>query len=66
MLQTLEKQHLPNKVYQNTNQLSFESVPEIIIKNKESQIEKELQNLDINNLTPIDAMNLVNEWKKSL
>jgi DNA mismatch repair ATPase MutS len=31
---------------------------------KESKVEKELQKIDINNLTPIEALNKLSELKK--
>jgi len=33
---------------------------------KESEIEKEIQNLDIDNLTPIEALNKISTWKKKI
>ena len=38
--------------------------PKII--EQESEIENEIRDLDINNITPIDALNLINKWKKLL
>lgn len=37
---------------------------EIIIE--ESKIEKEIKDIDLNNITPIEALNLINKWKKDL
>ena len=33
---------------------------------KESEIEREIQQLDTDNLTPIEALNKINEWKKKV
>lgn len=33
---------------------------------KESEVEKEIQNLDIDNLTPIEALNKISAWKKKI
>lgn len=33
---------------------------------KESEIEREIQNLDIDNLTPIEALNKISAWKKRI
>lgn len=33
---------------------------------KESEIEKEIKDLNINEITPIDAINLINKWKRDL
>ncbi|WP_432632454.1 DNA mismatch repair protein MutS [Brachyspira sp.] len=33
---------------------------------KESEIEKEIKNLNINEITPIDAINLISKWKRDL
>ena len=33
---------------------------------KESEIEKEIKELNINNITPIDAINLINKWKNMI
>ena len=43
-------------LYNNSNE-------EII---KESEIEKEIKDLNINEITPIDAINLINKWKRNL
>ena len=33
---------------------------------KESEIEKEIQSLDIDSLTPLEALNKIHEWKKKI
>ena len=33
---------------------------------KESKIEKEIKDLNIDEITPIEAINLINKWKKDL
>jgi len=33
---------------------------------KESEIEKEIQEMDINSITPIEALNKIMEWKKKI
>lgn len=33
---------------------------------KDSEIEREIQEMDIDNLTPIDALNKISEWKKKV
>ena len=33
---------------------------------KESEIEKEIKELNINEITPMDAINLISKWKKDL
>lgn len=33
---------------------------------KESEIEREIQDLDIDNLTPIEALNKISEWRKKI
>ena len=33
---------------------------------KESEIEKEIKELNINEITPIEAINLISKWKKDL
>ncbi|MCZ9966157.1 MutS-related protein [Brachyspira hyodysenteriae] len=38
--------------------------PKII--EKESEIEKEIKDLNINTITPLDAMNLINKWKSMI
>ena len=67
MLNSLENKELCN------SQLSFwnfdKKVEEkIIIKEieKKSEVEEKLKNIDLNNLTPIEALNLVNELKKKV
>ena len=61
MLKKLEKTHKNSWV----NQLSiweYFQKPEII--EKKSKIEEKIKSLDINNLTPIEALNFLNEIKK--
>jgi DNA mismatch repair protein MutS len=63
MLQKLEKTH---KNISN-NQLSLWEVyiePEIKIIEKKSEIEEKIKSIDINNLSPIEALNFLNELKK--
>jgi DNA mismatch repair ATPase MutS len=33
---------------------------------KESEVEREIQDLDIDNLTPIEALNKISEWRKKI
>jgi DNA mismatch repair ATPase MutS len=33
---------------------------------KESEIEKEIQEIDIDNLTPIEALNKISKWRKKI
>jgi DNA mismatch repair protein MutS len=33
---------------------------------KESEIEREIQDLDIDNMTPLEAIAKINEWKKRI
>jgi DNA mismatch repair ATPase MutS len=67
MLNSLESKELSN------SQLSFgdfdKKVEEkVIIKEieKKSEVEEKLKHIDLNNLTPIEALNLVNELKKKV
>ena len=32
----------------------------------ESEVEKEIKDLNINDITPIEALNLINKWKRDL
>lgn len=53
------KQELSQKAYQEKHQPSlFEAPPSVI--------EEELRNLDLNNLTPVAALNLLEKWKAEL
>lgn len=61
MLKSLEKKH--NKPLQE-NIFSFE--PEIKYLEKDSLVEKELKSLDLNNLTPLEALNKLYELKNIL
>lgn len=44
----------------------YDNTDNIIEEKKESEIENEIKELNINEITPIDALNLINKWKKSL
>ena len=33
---------------------------------KESEVERDIQKLDLDNLTPIEALNKILEWKKKI
>lgn len=62
MLSKLESEHKNNW----TNQLilwNFWIQPEIKIIKEESKIEQEIKNLDLNDLTPLDALNKINDWR---
>ena len=63
MLKKLELSH--KNIW--TNQLKIWEIfsePEIKIIEKKSEIEEKIKNLDINNLSPIEALNFLNELKK--
>jgi hypothetical protein len=67
MLRELEKSHL------QTAQMSlgnFSPEPEVQvvekIVEKESQVEKLLENIDVNSLTPLEALNKLSELKGSV
>jgi len=67
MLLKLENKELSN------SQLSFWNFntkieEKIIVKEieKKSEIEEKIKKIDLNNLTPIDALNLINEFKKDI
>jgi len=62
MLKLLELEH--NKI--SASQLTFSTNPIIEYVKKDSDIEKELSNLDLNNLTPIDALNILSNMKKKI
>ncbi len=63
MLKKLEKSHRNI----STNQLTMWEIfsePEIKIVEKKSEMEEKIKSLDINNLSPIEALNFLNELKK--
>ena len=65
MLQKLEQEH--NKVF--WSQMSIgESLwtPQVEYMEKDSQIEKDIRNLDIDSLTPIEALNLISQFKNKI
>lgn len=62
MLRLLEQEH--NSTFGNQLSLWTQTIVEYIPK--ESEIEKELMKIDVNNLTPIEALSLVNELKTKL
>ncbi len=59
MLAFLEKEHK----WISWQQLSFQAETQVKIIEKESEIEKKLKEIDVNSLTPIEALNLLNELK---
>lgn len=62
MLKMLELEHA--KI--SWTQLSLSAEPIIEYIEKESEIDKILKELDVNNLTPMDALNKINELKSKL
>lgn len=64
MLKILENSH--NK--SNTIQLSINDFlePSEKIVYKISPLEEEIKNINLNNMTPLDALNMVNKWKKNI
>ncbi|NUJ98190.1 DNA mismatch repair protein MutS [Candidatus Gracilibacteria bacterium] len=65
MLKKLELEHKGDKI----SQLSFGDFgykPEIQIIEKESEVEEEIKNIDINNITPIDALVILQSLKKKV
>jgi DNA mismatch repair protein MutS len=69
ILKDLEKSHKKNSLSKPINeiadhreglQLSFFQLDDPVLK----QIRDEIKNLDINNLTPVDALNKLNEIKR--
>lgn len=61
MLKILEEKH-----EKPTQQWLFSIEPEIKIIEKQSKIEEELKNLDLNNLTPMEALNKLFDLKKNI
>ena len=66
MLKILELEH--NKI--SWSQLTFDNEPVIEYVEKEvickSEIEQKLKNINVNNLTPMEALNLLNEFKSKI
>ncbi len=76
ILNTLEKDasiqveniEFNNKLYNNNNKentVEKKCIEEKII-NKISPIEEEIKDLNINNITPLDALNLIHKWRNNL
>ena len=75
ILNTLEKDasiqveniEFNNKLYNNNEENTVEKkcIEEKII-NKISPIEEEIKDLNINNITPLDALNLIHKWRNNL
>lgn len=61
MLKILEEKH-----EKPTQQWLFSLEPEVRIVEKHSKVEEELKNLDLNNFTPMEALNKLFELKKEL
>jgi len=62
MLKLLELEH--NKI--SADQLTISTYPIVEYIEKDSIVEKELSDLDLNNLTPIDALNKLSELKSKI
>ena len=60
LLKDFEKQ----SVSAPTSQLSLEIEPEPVVL--ESEVEKDLRDLNLNELTPMEALNKLNKWRQSL
>ncbi len=56
---------LPSKDTSDT-QINMNAFQYPLFAAKESEIEREIQNIDIDNLTPIDALNRIVQWKKRI
>lgn len=52
-----------NNNFYNSSYNNEKIINENKIENIESKIEKEIKDLNINDITPIDAINLINKWK---
>ncbi len=67
ILQSLETQKKDHREF--TNQLSFlepQVIETIKIVRRDSELEKRLSELDLNSLTPLQALNLLSEMKKKM
>ena len=60
LLKDFEKQ----SVSAPSSQMSLEFEPEPVVM--ESEVEKDLRDLNLNELTPIEALNKLNKWRQSL
>lgn len=58
------KSELARGVHVRLNQTSLFDAP--VMEVKKSEIEKRLKELDVNNLTPIQALEIIAEWKKEI
>lgn len=65
MLKKLEIEHSGKAVFQLTLDAK-EYTPEIQIVEKESEVEQEIKNIDVNNMTPIDALLFLQDIKKKI
>lgn len=59
------------KYEKSNNQLSLGQLSNIVeekvvYKETKSKIEEEIKNLDINNLTPIEALNIIHKFKNNI
>jgi DNA mismatch repair protein MutS len=70
MLNSLENKELCNSQlsFWNFDEFNKKIEEKIIIKEieKESEIEERLKNINLDNLTPIEALNLINEFKNKI
>ncbi len=60
MMKLLEQEHSQMTLWSLWNI----SQPSVEIVEKPSKLDSELQDLDINNLTPVGALNLISKWKQ--
>lgn len=59
MMKLLEQEHAQMTLW------ALDTTPKVEIIEKESPIQQELQKIDINNITPMEAFNLINKWKQN-
>ena len=57
---------IPSLVKSGLNGKKIRETQPELFQHKENPVIGEIQTTDVNDLTPLEALNLINRWKKSL
>jgi DNA mismatch repair protein MutS len=65
-INSMSSDGIPSLVKSGANgKKTRETQPELF-QHKDNPVTREIQGMDVNDLTPLQALNLINKWKKEL